>query len=140
MVANLKQVGMAACAREMLKTSENTSQLLNPVMLFQNESSASECVLQMIMFEIPLCLFISRSSELTRKDRLYKNIQRLQKAHGFQNFHIVPHTFVLPAEYQEFCSECNATMLTFVLLYSKLCIHVLFSYASLFSSTASFKL
>ncbi|KAM9466223.1 tubulin polyglutamylase TTLL5 isoform 2-T3 [Clarias gariepinus] len=45
-----------------------------------------------------------RSSELTRKDRLYKNIQRLQQAHGFQNFHIVPQTFVLPAEYQDFCN------------------------------------
>ncbi|XP_061650701.1 tubulin polyglutamylase TTLL5 isoform X5 [Phyllopteryx taeniolatus] len=45
-----------------------------------------------------------RSYELTRKDRLYKNIQRMQEAHGFQNFHIVPQTFVLPSEYQEFCS------------------------------------
>ncbi|XP_036397393.1 tubulin polyglutamylase TTLL5 [Megalops cyprinoides] len=46
-----------------------------------------------------------RSYELTRKDRLYKNIQRMQQAHGFKNFHIVPQTFVLPAEYQEFCSS-----------------------------------
>ncbi|XP_057715877.1 tubulin polyglutamylase TTLL5 isoform X1 [Corythoichthys intestinalis] len=45
-----------------------------------------------------------RSYELTRKDRLYKNIQRMQVAHGFHNFHIVPQTFVLPSEYQEFCS------------------------------------
>uniref|UniRef100_A0AAR2JPT7 Tubulin--tyrosine ligase-like protein 5 n=1 Tax=Pygocentrus nattereri TaxID=42514 RepID=A0AAR2JPT7_PYGNA len=45
-----------------------------------------------------------RSYELTRKDRLYKNIQRMQQTHGFQNFHIVPQTFVLPAEYQEFCN------------------------------------
>nr|XP_057947118.1 tubulin polyglutamylase TTLL5 isoform X2 [Doryrhamphus excisus] len=45
-----------------------------------------------------------RSYELTRKDRLYKNIQRMQEAHGFRNFHIVPQTFVLPSEYQEFCS------------------------------------
>ncbi|KAK2843603.1 hypothetical protein Q7C36_011818 [Tachysurus vachellii] len=45
-----------------------------------------------------------RSNELTRKDRLYKNIQRLQQAHGFHNFHIVPQTFVLPAEYQDFCN------------------------------------
>ncbi|XP_054651709.1 tubulin polyglutamylase TTLL5 isoform X2 [Dunckerocampus dactyliophorus] len=45
-----------------------------------------------------------RSYELTRKDRLYKNIQRMQEAHGFKNFHIVPQTFVLPSEYQEFCS------------------------------------
>uniref|UniRef100_A0A8C7PSI0 Tubulin--tyrosine ligase-like protein 5 n=1 Tax=Oncorhynchus mykiss TaxID=8022 RepID=A0A8C7PSI0_ONCMY len=45
-----------------------------------------------------------RSYELTRKDRLYKNIQRMQQSHGFKNFHIVPQTFVLPSEYQEFCS------------------------------------
>uniref|UniRef100_A0AAV2JHP7 Tubulin--tyrosine ligase-like protein 5 n=1 Tax=Knipowitschia caucasica TaxID=637954 RepID=A0AAV2JHP7_KNICA len=48
-----------------------------------------------------------RSYELTRKDRLYKNIQRMQQAHGFKNFHIVPQTFVLPSEYQEFC-DCFA--------------------------------
>lgn len=47
----------------------------------------------------------SRSYELTRKDRLYKNIQRMQQTHGFKNFHIVPQTFVLPSEYQEFCSK-----------------------------------
>ncbi|XP_066523251.1 tubulin polyglutamylase TTLL5 isoform X2 [Hoplias malabaricus] len=46
-----------------------------------------------------------RSYELTRKDRLYKNIQKMQQTHGFQNVHIVPQTFVLPAEYQEFCSH-----------------------------------
>ncbi|XP_056915415.1 tubulin polyglutamylase TTLL5 isoform X1 [Takifugu flavidus] len=45
-----------------------------------------------------------RSYELTRKDRLYKNIQRMQQTHGMKNFHIVPQTFVLPYEYQEFCS------------------------------------
>ncbi|KAM3594469.1 uncharacterized protein V6R79_008429 [Siganus canaliculatus] len=45
-----------------------------------------------------------RSYELTRKDRLYKNIQRMQQTHGFKDFHIVPQTFVLPTEYQEFCN------------------------------------
>ncbi|KAF1374937.1 hypothetical protein PFLUV_G00234220 [Perca fluviatilis] len=45
-----------------------------------------------------------RSYELTRKDRLYKNIQRMQQTHGFKNFHIIPQTFVLPSEYQEFCN------------------------------------
>ncbi|XP_056282088.1 tubulin polyglutamylase TTLL5 isoform X3 [Pseudoliparis swirei] len=45
-----------------------------------------------------------RSYELTRKDRLYKNIQRMQQTHGFKHFHIVPLTFVLPSEYQEFCN------------------------------------
>ncbi|KAJ7988645.1 hypothetical protein DPEC_G00311360 [Dallia pectoralis] len=46
-----------------------------------------------------------RSYELTRKDRLYKNIQRMQQAHGFKHFHIVPQTYVLPSEYQDFCSS-----------------------------------
>ncbi|XP_041131873.1 tubulin polyglutamylase TTLL5 isoform X3 [Polyodon spathula] len=45
-----------------------------------------------------------RSYELTRKDRLFKNVQRMQQLNGFKNFHIVPQTFVLPVEYQEFCS------------------------------------
>nr|XP_033807183.1 tubulin polyglutamylase TTLL5 isoform X2 [Geotrypetes seraphini] len=42
-----------------------------------------------------------RSYELTRKDRLYKNINRMQQAHGFKNFHLLPQTFILPIEYQE---------------------------------------
>ncbi|KAK6304416.1 hypothetical protein J4Q44_G00250020 [Coregonus suidteri] len=45
-----------------------------------------------------------RSYELMRKDLLYKNIQRMQQAHGVKNVHIVPQTFVLPSEYQVFCS------------------------------------
>ncbi|XP_032657895.1 tubulin polyglutamylase TTLL5 isoform X2 [Chelonoidis abingdonii] len=45
-----------------------------------------------------------RSYELTRKDRLYKNVSRMQYTHGFKTFHILPQTFILPTEYQEFCS------------------------------------
>ncbi|NXA50389.1 TTLL5 polyglutamylase, partial [Nothocercus julius] len=45
-----------------------------------------------------------RSYELTRKDRLYKNVSRMQQTHGFKTFHILPQTFILPAEYQEFCN------------------------------------
>ncbi|XP_030338294.1 tubulin polyglutamylase TTLL5 [Strigops habroptila] len=45
-----------------------------------------------------------RSYELTRKDRLYKNVSRMQLAHGFKTFHILPQTFILPTEYQNFCS------------------------------------
>ncbi|KAM8921316.1 tubulin polyglutamylase TTLL5 [Pelodytes ibericus] len=44
-----------------------------------------------------------RSYELTRKDRLYKNIQRMQQKHGVRNFNLLPHTYLLPSEYQEFC-------------------------------------
>ncbi|XP_059504875.1 tubulin polyglutamylase TTLL5 isoform X2 [Stegostoma tigrinum] len=42
-----------------------------------------------------------RSYELTRKDRLYKNIQRMQQTFGFKHFNIVPQAYILPAEYQE---------------------------------------
>ncbi|XP_025912953.1 tubulin polyglutamylase TTLL5 isoform X4 [Apteryx rowi] len=45
-----------------------------------------------------------RSYELTRKDRLYKNVSRMQQTHGFKTFHILPQTFILPGEYQEFCN------------------------------------
>ncbi|XP_048164110.1 tubulin polyglutamylase TTLL5 isoform X2 [Corvus hawaiiensis] len=45
-----------------------------------------------------------RSYELTRKDRLYKNVSRMQLTHGFKTFHILPQTFILPTEYQDFCS------------------------------------
>ena len=58
-----------------------------------------------VFFFKPELLFNSRSYELTRKDRLYKNIQRMQQTHGFKDFHIVPQTFVLPSEYQKFCSK-----------------------------------
>ncbi|KAL8620268.1 hypothetical protein ACOMHN_064558 [Nucella lapillus] len=46
-----------------------------------------------------------RSYELTRKDRLYKNIQRMQQIKGVKYFDFVPQSFVLPGEYQEFCSH-----------------------------------
>ncbi|NXY43162.1 TTLL5 polyglutamylase, partial [Ceuthmochares aereus] len=45
-----------------------------------------------------------RSYELTRKDRLYKNVSRMQLAHGFKTFHVLPQTFILPTEYQDFCN------------------------------------
>ncbi|KAM4690548.1 tubulin polyglutamylase TTLL5 [Rhinophrynus dorsalis] len=45
-----------------------------------------------------------RSYELTRKDRLYKNMQRMQQNHGVRNFHLLPQTYLLPAEYQDFCN------------------------------------
>lgn len=55
--------------------------------------------------KISLLFWIFRSYELTRKDRLYKNVSRMQLSHGFKTFHILPQTFILPAEYQEFCSK-----------------------------------
>ncbi|XP_063802667.1 tubulin polyglutamylase TTLL5 [Pseudophryne corroboree] len=45
-----------------------------------------------------------RSYELTRKDRLYKNVQRMQQIHGLRNFSLLPLTYLLPGEYQDFCN------------------------------------
>eukprot|EP00061_Rhincodon_typus_P003426 g20059.t1 len=50
-------------------------------------------------------LIWSESYELTRKDRLYKNIQRMQQTFGFKHFNIVPQAYILPAEYQELWSS-----------------------------------
>lgn len=81
-------------------------------------------------------LLISRSYELTRKDHLYKNIQRMQQTHGFKNFHIIPQTFMLPSEYQEFRSKrhspksvglCRATCMLFIFLavFFSVCVKIL---------------
>ncbi|XP_072285146.1 tubulin polyglutamylase TTLL5 isoform X2 [Pyxicephalus adspersus] len=45
-----------------------------------------------------------RSYELTRKDRLYKNVQRMQQTHGVSKFNLLPQTYLLPGEYQDFCN------------------------------------
>lgn len=45
-----------------------------------------------------------RSYELTRKDRLYKNIERMQHAKGYKHFDFIPQTFVMPTEFGELCS------------------------------------
>eukprot|EP00730_Choanoeca_flexa_P001646 TRINITY_DN10724_c0_g1_i6.p1 TRINITY_DN10724_c0_g1~~TRINITY_DN10724_c0_g1_i6.p1 ORF type:complete len:907 (+),score=125.96 TRINITY_DN10724_c0_g1_i6:48-2723(+) len=46
-----------------------------------------------------------RSFELTRKDRLYVNIQRLQQTKGPRHFSFLPRSFLLPAEFSEFYSS-----------------------------------
>lgn len=43
-----------------------------------------------------------RSYELTRKDRMYANVIKMQQTHGFKNFDFVSKSFILPLEYQEF--------------------------------------
>ena len=48
-----------------------------------------------------------RSYELTRKDRMYKNIERLQQTKGIKHFNFLPKTFILPAEYTEFSASFN---------------------------------
>ncbi|XP_070578647.1 tubulin polyglutamylase TTLL5-like isoform X6 [Ptychodera flava] len=45
-----------------------------------------------------------RSYELTRKDRLYKNIQRMQHSKGMKHFDFIPQSFVTPSEFDEFHS------------------------------------
>lgn len=45
-----------------------------------------------------------RSYELTRKDRLYKNIERMQHLKGPKHFDFIPQTFVMPTEFKELCS------------------------------------
>ncbi|XP_066958214.1 tubulin polyglutamylase TTLL5-like isoform X1 [Macrobrachium rosenbergii] len=44
-----------------------------------------------------------RSSELTRKDRLYMNIKRMQRQFGVKIFDFIPTSFILPTEYRDFC-------------------------------------
>ncbi|KAK6621419.1 hypothetical protein RUM44_001226 [Polyplax serrata] len=44
-----------------------------------------------------------RSYELTRKDRLYKNIERVQRLQGLKHFDFIPQTFVLPGDYKDLC-------------------------------------
>ena len=46
-----------------------------------------------------------RSYELTRKDRLHVNIQRMQQLKGMRHFSFLPRTFLLPAELDEFHAE-----------------------------------
>ena len=48
-----------------------------------------------------------RSYELTRKDRMYKNIERLQQTKGLKHFNFLPKTFILPAEFAEFSATYN---------------------------------
>lgn len=50
------------------------------------------------------CLLNCRSYELTRKDRLYKNIEKMQHLRGIKNFDIVPLSFMLPTEYRDLLS------------------------------------
>ena len=53
---------------------------------------------------IIIIIIIIRSYELTRKDRMYKNIERLQHAKGPKHFNFIPKTFLIPNEYSEFAA------------------------------------
>ncbi|TGZ56062.1 hypothetical protein CRM22_010230 [Opisthorchis felineus] len=45
-----------------------------------------------------------RSYEITRKDRLAKNVHRMQRLKGLHQFDILPPSFILPEEFHELCS------------------------------------
>jgi len=45
-----------------------------------------------------------RSYEITRKDRLYKNIEAMQRSKGLRNLDFIPQTFLLPTETRELIS------------------------------------
>ncbi|XP_036142626.1 tubulin polyglutamylase TTLL5 isoform X2 [Monomorium pharaonis] len=45
-----------------------------------------------------------RSYEITRKDRLYKNIEAMQRSKGLRNNDFIPQTFLLPTEAKELIS------------------------------------
>lgn len=45
-----------------------------------------------------------RSYELTRKDKLFKNIEKMQYFRGLKHFDFIPTTFLMPIEYKELCS------------------------------------
>jgi tubulin polyglutamylase TTLL5 len=51
------------------------------------------------------CIFgHCRSYELTRKDRVYKNIEKMQHLKGLKNFDFIPQTFVMPTDFRDLCS------------------------------------
>ena len=42
----------------------------------------------------------ARSYELTRKDRLCKNIERMKYIRGSKHFDFIPPSYIMPTEYQ----------------------------------------
>ncbi|CAH2094823.1 unnamed protein product [Euphydryas editha] len=45
-----------------------------------------------------------KSYELTRKDKLFKNIEKMQYFRGLKHFDFIPTTFLMPVEYKELCT------------------------------------
>lgn len=46
------------------------------------------------------CISSARSYELTRKDRLCKNIERMKYIRGAKHFDFIPPSYIMPTEYQ----------------------------------------
>ncbi|VVC24133.1 Hypothetical protein CINCED_3A024498 [Cinara cedri] len=46
-----------------------------------------------------------RSCELTRKDKLYKNIEIMSHRNGIKNFAFIPETYIMPKDYNRFISN-----------------------------------
>ena len=66
-----------------------------------------------------------RSYELTRKDRMYKNIERLQISKGPKHFNFIPKTFTIPNEYSEFAAAHHRTRGKAGFRYLQYCNHYL---------------
>ena len=48
-----------------------------------------------------------RTSEITRKDQLCRNVQRMQEMHGARNFDFIPESFVLPQETDSYLAAAS---------------------------------
>jgi len=45
------------------------------------------------------------SYEITRKDRLAKNVERMAQNKSAKMFDFIPRSFMMPSEYQDFCQH-----------------------------------
>ena len=52
-----------------------------------------------------------RSYEITRKDRMVKNVQRMQQTKGFKSFNFIPKTYVIPEEYHQYIGQYDVPTL-----------------------------
>ena len=56
-------------------------------------------MIKKLFFEKTKVNHFPKSLEITRKDNLCKNIQKMQQLHGVRNFNFIPKTFVLPRDF-----------------------------------------
>ena len=55
------------------------------------------------MLEFQRVNHFPRSFELTRKDRLFRNVERMAQSKSAKLFDFVPKSYMMPSEYQDFC-------------------------------------